>query len=280
MVPLTGFSLQAEYDRPMDAVIALLRQAGFSAVSPVWSTEAALCATVSAAEMHQMTVQSLHAPTRGIPHLWRENAQSAEAALDAVLQSIDACKRFRIPVMVIHGWQGLPYTFSENALNFQYFDRMVAYAADRDVAIAFENLEGEEYLAALLSRYRDVPHVGFCWDSGHDRCYPHKLDFLTEYGDRLIMTHLHDNLGIRDPKGVPTTKDDLHYLPGDGNLDWAAALSRLRKAPIQKILNFELKTKTRSESDCLYDRIPLEQFLTMAGQRAQKIAWQYASISE
>ena len=275
MVPMIGFSLEAEYDRPISEVIALLHQSGFSAVSPAWHSEDALFSVVSAARQHGMIVQSLHAPTRGVPLLWQSESPAAEAALDAVLQSLDACSRFQIPILVIHGWQGLPYTFSEETLHFPYFDRMVAYAADCGVSIAFENLEGEEYLAALMNRYQSLPHIGFCWDTGHDHCYPHRMDFLKEFGDRLIMTHLHDNLGVRDPNGVPTTRADLHYLPGDGNLDWSAVLGKLRQAPPQQILNFELKIRTRSQADCLYDHLLLEEFVQRAGQSARQLAAQY-----
>ena len=89
------------------------------------------------------------------------------------------------------------------------------------------------------------------------------------------MTHLHDNLGVRDPNGVPTTRDDLHYLPGDGNLDWSAVLGKLRQAPPQQILNFELKIRTRSQADCLYDHLLLEEFVQRAGQSARQLAAQY-----
>jgi 2-dehydro-3-deoxygluconokinase len=96
----------------------------------------------------------------------------------------------------------------------------VAHADRLGISIAFENLEGPEFLAALLRRYGDCGHVGYCWDSGHELCYAPGWDFLSHYGDRLLMTHLNDNLGISDPQGEINWLDDLHLLPYDGMIDW------------------------------------------------------------
>ena len=213
-----GFSLQARYDCPQEQVIGLLKEAGFSAVSPVWSPELPLDLLSAQVQKHKMVIQSLHAPHGGLAYLWNSKDPQSVKAQGNILSCIEACAQYRIPIAVVHGWQGLTYTFPDAPLDFTAFDRIVDFAGRKNVSIAFENLEGEEYLEALLTRYRDLPHIGYCWDSGHDHCYPHKTDFLEAYGDRLIMTHLKDNLGLRDPGGVPTGNDDLHFLPYDGNI--------------------------------------------------------------
>lgn len=282
MLPDIGFSLQGQYDRPMTEVIALLKKNGFSAVSPVWSAELDLHAMAACVHAHGMTIQSLHAPHKGIALLWEPDSPASSEVQKNIIRSIDACAQFRIPILVIHGWNGLSYTFPDTPLNFHFFDCLVSYAKQLCVSIAFENLEGEEYLAALMTRYQDQSHIGFCWDSGHDHCYPHKTDFLKQYGDRLIMTHLNDNLGLRDASGIPSGNDDLHFLPFDGNLDWAHALCRLKTAPKQTLLNFEFKVRSHSNapSDLIYTQLSLEQFLEKAGKRACEIARQYATAPD
>ena len=275
-----GFSLQAQYDRPMAEVIGLLKKAGFSAVSPVCSKELDLPALADCVSRHGMTIQSLHAPHKGISLLWEPENSLAQEVFENILRCIEACAEFKVPILVMHGWQGLYYTFPQEPLDFRHFDNIVEYARGKGVSVAFENLEGEEYLAALMARYRDLPHIGYCWDSGHDHCYPHKLDFLKEFGHRLIMTHLNDNLGNRDPAGIPQAIDDLHFLPYDGNLNWDSALKRLENTPEQKILNFELKLSSHSTDPCdlLYRQLPLAQFIEKAGIRARQIAGLYAEI--
>ena len=266
MIPNIGFSLQSQYDRPAKEVIALLKEAGFSAVSPAWSTEAELAHIAGCG----LPIQSLHAPPKGISQLWKD---APCALFDEMLACVRACSRFQIPTMVVHGWQGHQYTFCKDALYFGHFDRIVAYARELGVKIAFENLEGEEYLQVLMDHY---PDAGFCWDSGHDRCYPHTLDFLEEFGSRLCMTHLNDNLGRRSP--TPASTDDLHYLPGDGNTDWQQAMLRLKNAPRQDTLNFEIKLAPRASVDDRYSHLPFEAFVELAAQRAQQIAKLYAAV--
>lgn len=269
-----GFSLQFKYDYTPTQAVEMLSDAGFSAISPVWSAELPLEELTASAERLGMTIQSVHAPHRGQPHLWDPSDSLRDTTKQQFLDCIDSCARFGIPIAVLHGWQGLGYTFPETPLDFSAFDHIVDYAEEKKVSIAFENLEGEEYLAALLDRYRNRPHIGYCWDSGHDHCYPHKLDFLECFGDRLIMTHIHDNFGVRDPGGVPTTLDDLHLLPGDGNIPWERAIGRLKHAPRQEILNFELKKlcKSPAPEDRIYADLSTRDYFRLAGQRARQIA--------
>lgn len=276
-----GFSLQADYGLPITQVIALLKASGFTAVSPVWSQDLDLDSIAESLAEHNMTFQSLHAPHRGISTLWNPDDPVSVEIRSNIMRCIDACAQFQVPIMVMHGWQGLIYTFPSAPLDFGNFDVIVNYARQKGVSIAFENLEGEEYLEALMTRYQDQPHVGYCWDSGHDHCYPHETDFLKAYGDRLIMTHLNDNLGLRDPSGIPTGDDDLHFLPYDGNIDWDHVISRLKEKPGQSTLNFEIKLRYEAPNpaDLLYSQLSMEEFVRLAGERARRIASIYDSFA-
>lgn len=275
-----GYSLQPQYDLPLTEVVALLHKYGFSAVSPLWSPDLDMEALAEVVHQHGMTVQSLHAPHKGVALLWTPDSPLAPEICKSFLATVDACAEFNVPIMVLHTWHGFDYTFCPESLDFRLYDRIVAYAGRKGVRIALENLEGEEFLCALMDRYRDEPHVGYCWDSGHENCYPHKTDFLATFGDRLIMTHLNDNFGLRDSAIGPTGKDDLHFLPYDGNLDWDHAISRLRNASRQEILNFEIKIRSASDAgaDLPYLHLSLESFIEKAAARAGKIAEKYGKI--
>jgi len=273
-----GFSLQKQYNLPIAQVVSLLKENGFCAVSPLWTPELDIADLASCVKAQGMVIQSLHATQTNITLLWKPEEDEALSVFQKVIKSIDDCARFGITTLVIHGWQGLNYSFPEAPLNFSFFDKIVQYAETQGVLIAFENLEGEEYLDALMSRYLRQSNVGFCWDSGHDNCYPHKIDFLKKFGDRLIMTHLHDNFGLRDAGGVPHTHDDLHLLPYDGTIQWDKLLCKLQKAKKQDILNFELKTLPRSKTpaDLLYINLSLEDFIKRAAEKARLVAEKYA----
>ena len=265
-----GFSLQEHYDLPMEQVIALLADAGFCALSPGWQRNGDLEAIVRHAQSRNMILQSLHGPLRGMPAMWSSDPQPV---LQDLLDAATDCARFGFPILVVHPWNGVNYTFDPQNLCFSHFDRLVEHAEDLGISIAFENLEGPEFLAVLLERYVNHKNVGFCWDSGHEACYAPGWDFLTPYGDRLIMTHLNDNLGVTDPNGHLQGTDDLHLLPGDGVLDWKAIMKRLETAQSQEILNFELKIRPKGDR-CkldLYSQLPLETYFQEAYLRAQRI---------
>lgn len=274
-MPKLGFSLQKQYDRPTEDIIALLKEAGFSAVSPIYAHKAELPRIAACVRNFGMGIQSLHAPNHVAP-LWEEGHAPV---FDEVKECIELCQEYGIPTVIVHSWQGLEYTFPGEPLYYGNFDHLITYAQEKGVSIAFENLEGEEYLDALMARYQDCSHVGFCWDSGHEHCYPHKLDFLQKFGDRLIMTHLNDNLGLRDPSGVPSGVDDLHYLPWDGKIDWNRNLERLKYAKKQDILNFELKicSISKNKEDLIYTDLPLGEYLHRAAGRARRLAALYTA---
>ena len=267
-----GFSLQESYSLPRQEVLRLLKEAGFDGISPVWQGRQDLEETAKTAKELGLSIHSLHAPHDRNCDLW---AQTGSPILQDTFACIDACREWDIPILVIHPWGRFDYTFREEELFYGNFDRLVDYAGEKGVKIAFENLQGPEYLMALLDRYADAPSVGFCWDSGHELCYPPPADLLEKYGDRLLFTHLNDNYG-------PTQRDlwsgdDLHLLPGDGKADWKIILQRLKAAALQQVLNFELKVNPKP-GKCkvdLYSHLPLEDYLKEAAQRAKTFAAKY-----
>jgi len=265
-----GFSLQENYPLPMPQVIDLLADAGFSAVSPGWQRDVDLDNTIHQARFRNLTVQSLHGPLRGMRAMWSQDPETARPILQDLLQSATDCAELDIPILVIHPWNGVDYTFRQEDICFDHFDQLIKHAETLGISIAFENLEGPEYLAVLMERYASCKAVGFCWDSGHELCYTRGWDFLDRYGDRLIMTHLNDNLGITDPNGRLQGTDDLHLLPRDGIIDWEHTFRRLKAANRQEILNLELKIRPKGDR-CkldLYSRMPLRQYFRDAYQRA------------
>lgn len=271
-----GFSLQTSYSVPMPDVISMLADAGFNALSPVSAEETDLAEIANAAAVRGLELQSLHGMHRGIPNMWCEAASRHGRILDALLKGVEDCAAFGIPTMVVHPWCGFEYDFSADTLFFGAFDALAEHAEKHSVRIAFENLEGPEFLAALLDRYRGLDCVGFCWDSGHELCYAPDTDFLALYGGRLIMTHLNDNFGRTRADRVLQASDDLHLIPRDGAADWEGNIRRLKKAQRQEILNFELKIKSGSgRGENLYSAMAYEDYFAKAYDRARRVTAEY-----
>lgn len=272
-----GFSLQSGYALPMPQVMGLLKEAGFCAVSAAWKRDGDLGEIVRLAQENSLAVQSLHGPTHNTFDLWSKDESRARPVLEDMLDGVDRCAEFGIPVMVVHSWLGKQYTFRKEDLFFDNFNAIVEHAGRKRVGIAFENLEGPEYLAALMDYYQGCETVGLCWDAGHELCYNPGWDFLRDYGDRLMMTHLNDNLGLTSPEGILATTDDLHLMAGDGKTDWAAVTAKLKNCRKQEILNFELKIRPKGER-CVYDiysQLPLEAYLHKAYQTAAQAVGAY-----
>lgn len=271
-----GISLSTGWKLPVEEVLPMLRDAGFDAVSPVWSPN--LAATVEAAKACGLQVQSLHAPFAKVVHMWDRDTEVSAPAMQELMTAVEDCARCGIPVLVAHVWKGFDYRFEPEGLYFDNFDAVVEAAREKGVRIAFENTEGEEYLEALMSRYEGNENVGFCWDAGHELCYNDSRDLLARYGDRLLMTHLNDNLGTSRFDGKIFWTDDLHLLPYDGIADWPYNVDRLRKARKQEYLNFELVIASkpgRHEND-VYGEMPFVRYLAEAYKRACRIAYGYS----
>lgn len=273
-----GISLSRKYAKAaLSDVIPMVREAGFTAVSPLWGTKIDMEAVCTQARSLGLYVQSLHAPFGKTDTLWSEDPSVYEPGFGLVMRALDDCIRLDIPIMVMHAWIDEDLSFDMDDLYFGNFDAIVEKAAAHGIQIAFENTEGEEYLFALMEHYKDNPSVGYCWDSGHEKCYNHDMDLLAKFGDRLLVTHLNDNLGISDPGGEITYLDDLHLLPYDGVIDWDYNLSRLNKSRPLCCLNFELNLASkpgRHEND-QYAQMPLEDYFRLAYERAARIAEKY-----
>ena len=274
MESLLCMNIGKGFNAPYTQQIGMLKAAGFDGFFMSYtSEEEVIHACAAHARASGMIFQSLHAPFTRMKTMWDGSEEEAEAALNELLHCLDICAEEKIPLLVVHAFIGFE-DHTPTAAGIERFGRLVAAAEKTDVLRAFENTEGEEYLDALLKFFRHSPAVGFCWDSGHEQCYNHSQDLLKKYGDRLLCTHINDNLGIRDHEGKITWLDDLHLLPFDGVIDWADAAKRLRKCGYKGALTMELNLKSkpgRHDND-KYAAMPLEQYFAECYARLCKIA--------
>ena len=176
--------------------------------------------------------------------------------------------------MVVHPFIGFGH-WEPTQDGIDNFRKIADAAQEQNVQIAFENVEGEDYLRVLMNAFREYDNVGFCWDAGHELCYNKGKDMLSVYGDRLIATHLNDNLGVSDPAGSIYWTDDLHLLPFDGIRNWTAAANRLNEVGYNGILTFELtrKSKPNRHDNDKYARMPIEEYIAECYARACRFAY-------
>ena len=253
--------------------LKLLKKTGFDGFFVVWSRDLDLDGLIEQAHAVDIRFQSLHAPWDKAADMWHEDEKKAEAGVQELKDCVDACVRCGAPILVVHAFIGFE-EHEPTKIGLERYAQAVDYAREKGIKIAFENTEGEEYLEALMDHFAGDDTVGFCWDSGHEMCYNHSQDLLAKYGDRLICTHLNDNLGIKDYGGKIIWLDDLHLLPFDGIADWDYNVRRLAKCGFRDILTFELNVKSkpgRYENDC-YEAMPYELYIAEVYKRACRIA--------
>lgn len=274
----TGISVSNSYGVPVPELVRLVGRTGFDAVLPEWEENDDFAETAEAARESGLAIQSLHGPFDVAAKMWSADTDDSEEAMRKLLLSLETCKQYSIPVMVVHVWMGFDNIPAPNSEGFENFGKLVKKAEEYGVKIAFENTEGDELLFALMEHFDGNGNVGFCWDSGHEMCYNHSMDLLARFGDRLIMTHLNDNLGISRFDGKTYWTDDLHLLPFDGIADWDYNVARMKKAKKQEYINFELNIRSkpnRHENDA-YGEMPIERYFTEAYNRACRIAYKMA----
>ena len=256
--------------------IAMIKDIGFGAFFTGWNRER-LGAWAEAAAKCGMIYQSIHSPFSGthrVSHMWNEG-EAGEFVTNALIECVKDCANYAIPVMVIHPFIGFK-EHTPTQIGLDNYARVVEVADRLGVKLGFENVEGEEYLAALMERFWDAPSCGFCLDTGHEQCYNGGKDMMALYGEKLCHTHFNDNLGIYLPPETPieqTWRNDLHLTMGDGIVDWKGVMDRIDASPYEGPLICEL---TRSNKPDRHDHdgyaaMSLEDFYAFAYDRVMKV---------
>ena len=144
---------------------------------------------------------------------------------------IDFCHHVGGDAVVIHPPKyHAPKLEKRMAQSHKVIQSVEKQCMDKSVLLAFENVRKDDHL--ILGEYFEIyssEFVGLCYDSGHAN-FNDNLDEVMKLGDRLIVTHLHDNKG---------EKDD-HQYPGWGTIDWTKVTNWLKEIKYNKPWNLEV----------------------------------------
>ena len=271
----TKLILSAHFDElPVEDQIRLFAQVGFEGFFTGWRSGAPIGQWKKTGDACGMLYQSVHGPFSGCAEIWKEDSETAEGFVRELTDCVHDCADNGVSLMISHAFIGFYTGMMPTEIGLERFGRVIEEAGRCGVNVAFENTEGEEFLAALFAAFGDRPNVGFCWDTGHEMCYNGRKDMTALYGEYLMGTHLNDNLGVRDYNGRITWHDDLHLLPFDGIGDWDGIAGRLRRWRFTDVLTFELNRRSkpdRHENDA-YARMSMEDYVTAAYMRACRVA--------
>lgn len=179
------------------------------------------------AEQLTLLYETSHATIPGCSSIW-SNEMDGEKYAALLTRCIDHCAACSVPILVVHISPDFT-AYPQFEVGIKHLRPIVDYAKHKQIRIAFENINSEEYLIKTLD-YFTQPHIGFCYDSGHEACHTPGVRFLPQIGERLFCTHLHDN-----DRG-----SDQHLIPFDGSIDFEKICWELAKTNYRGNLTLEL----------------------------------------
>ena len=161
-----------------------------------------------------------------------------ERAVRETLAALGLAARVPVSVLVLH--VGLPDSLTaadgENSRDAarRSVETIAEAAGKLGVRVALEvipnALSTPASLVSLVEDDLDVPNVGICLDFGHAHMMGDLVEAIDTVSELLVAAHVHDNHGSRDE----------HLAPGDGTIDWPAALIALQKVGYEGTLMLEL----------------------------------------
>lgn len=203
-----------------------------------------------------ISFESMHAPFNKINDLWMPGETGA-AMLAVYKDCVDRCALGGVPILVMHLSAGANPPFTDAGRD--NVARLVEYAAQKNVKLAFENVRCFGNVAWLLDEYRNCDTVGFCWDVGHQHCFTMIYEYMPLFGRQLLCTHIHDNHCVYD--------HDEHLLPFEGTIDWAKMTGQMRESGYTGTVMLEVLAGCSH----VYDEMSCETYLEKAAAAVTKL---------
>lgn len=168
-----------------------------------------------------------HLGYQNINTIW-EAGIDGDNLVERYKRDIKNCKLNGIPMVVMHltSKKKAPM-YGEIGLN--RIRKIVQYAKEQNVKVAFENTKIKGYLEYVLDNIKDE-NVGICLDAGHYHVHFDDEFNFEFFKDRIFAVHLHDN----------DKSDDLHLLPFDGTIDWKYVMNKLKECNYNGDITMEL----------------------------------------
>lgn len=198
--------------------------------------------------------ESLHAPFFNINALWREGNEGEEF-LVKLMEGVEKCAKWGVPVLVVHISAGYPAPMVSD-IGIERFDRLMAFANEKGVKIAYENQRMLGNISLFMEHY---PEAVFCWDTGHEGCFTQGLEYMPLFGKRIEALHICDNMEVYN--------EDLHLLPYDGKIDFERVAQQLAMSDYDGSVMLEVSGKSK-----YYENMSDDEYYSTAAKYARRLA--------
>lgn len=191
-----------------------------------------------------VALHSMHAPLYADADMGRAGGPAVNVVHPEKSRRIDAMDEWKRALEVA---ETLPFKFlvlhlgergdewSPRALDHAVsaLEHMRVFGKPLGVGLLLENIQNDvtkpEHLLEVL-RVGHFKDVGVCFDIGHANLNEGVEGSLDELKPLIGSTHLHDNHGDKDE----------HLWPGEGKIEWAAAIEELQNAPLHPAAVLEI----------------------------------------
>lgn len=249
-----GFYFVPAHDR-----LRAIKDAGFDETMFWWGTEyeqtdGSRLDLFDFSQKIGLQVTTCHFPSTHADWLWYDD----ERATQYISQFENACKECgerSIKFLVTHLTRKL-ITPEPNENGIANFAKMLESAQKYNVVIALENTRFLRYNDYILQHFSN-PYIGFCFDCGHANCYTPNEKPLEKYGEMLVTTHIHDNIGA-----VGETPD-LHHLMGEGIVNYDDVFARLKHFGAQ---HYNLESYC-NETSRYFGKLDYKQYMSLSYEK-------------
>ncbi len=258
-------ALSSTFDLPEKEQIEKFNNHGFDGFFALYTSDKQTYELADFAQKKNMFFQSIHAKYLETSELWH-GGENVQDIMKSVKETIKCASQVDVDRVILH-----IYNYFDNRaitqIGLNRVGELLEVAEKYDVKLCFENLQGPEYVDAVLNEYSNCKYAKMCYDTGHENCY-NTFDVVNKHTDKIIALHIHDNMGIRNQDKTLSGDDDLHLLPFDGNVDFDRVARIVKQANMQNELTFELKI-IKSHLAEKYKSMSFDEYLLLAKQRIE-----------
>jgi len=190
---------------------------------------------------------SVHAPIDGVD-LSTPYVDPRRRTLTLLVDMLEYCGAIECPIMVVHPNHSESLSIGREAMrknSVEALKELIVRAEDLGVKVALENMidKANGRFGSRVSDLREIigdvgsASVGICFDTGHANLLFNRSitqeEEIAEGGEYLWTLHIHDNDG----------KEDRHWPPGDGSIDWNQVIRGLRKVNYRGVFMMEVQER-------------------------------------
>lgn len=199
-----------------------------------------------------LEIEFVHLGYKGINDIWVDG-ENGDILVNNYLKDLDSCYTNNIKMVVMH-LTSKNVAPEPNLIGINRLQKIVDYAEQLNIKIAFENTKIEGYLEYVFDHIKNS-NIGICYDAGHCHCHFNDKFSWDKFTNKIFAVHLHDN----------DSTEDSHLLPFDGTIDWNILSSNLSKANYQG--NIILESCYKSD----YLNMSIDDFYKLSLNKAKQI---------